>query len=180
MKKLFAFILIVALTAAAAAGAAVWYAQPARPLNLDYAAISIPDKMIDMIQRRKPEVRLTEDDLNNLVKASLAQRTDLPHRLKLTGVDARQQGELLTVDANAVWNGAIAVGATITYRMSYREPELVLTRESIRVKDFEIPPGWLQMPSELRFNLYDKLPKFVGIGSIAFDPSGVRIAMKLR
>jgi hypothetical protein len=180
VNKLFTFVLIAAFAAIAAAGAAIWYVQPVRPLDFAYTKISIPDKIVEMVQRRSPEVRLTESDINSLVKAALAERAELPHGLKLTGAEAKQQGDLLTVDTNAVWHGWIAIGATLTYRMSYREPELILTRESVRIKDFAVPPGWLQTPASLRFNLYDKLPKLIGIQSIAFDPEGLRIALKLR
>jgi hypothetical protein len=180
MAKFFAFLIVVALVLSVAAGAVLWYVQPERQLDLSYTKISVADKILDMVQRRSFEVNVTEADLNNLVKAALAARTELPHNLKLTGVDAKQHGDVLTVDANLLWQDRFAVGATLTYRMSYREPNLLLTRESVRVKQLTIPPGWLQFASELSIDLYDKLPKLVGIQNVAFDSSGIRIALKLR
>jgi hypothetical protein len=170
----------VALVLGVAAGGALWYVKPERPLDLSYTKISVADKILDMVQRRSLEVSVTEADLNNLVKAALAARTELPHHLKLTGVDAKQHGDVLTVDVSLLWQERFAVGATLTYRMSYREPNLLLTRESVRVKQLTIPTSWLQTDPELAINLYDKLPKLVGIQNVAFDPSGIRIALKLR
>ncbi|MFC0212731.1 hypothetical protein ACFFK0_09665 [Paenibacillus chartarius] len=179
MRKLILFLFVLVLILTGAAGAVVWYVQPTRALDLQYEKLSVPDKIAEMVQRRTMELRLTEADMNNLIKASMAGRTNLPHDLQLTGVSAEQQGELLIVDANVLWRDAIAAGTTLTYRMSYSEPDLILTRESVRIKGYEIPPGWLQTATEFRYNLYDKLPKLIGIQGVAFGENDLRIGLKL-
>lgn len=179
MKKFILAILSLAGIAAIALGAAAWYVQPTKPLDLAYSRVTIADKIIEMVQRRSFDVRLTEADLNNLVKASLAASPQLPNELRVTGVEAAQEGDLLTADVNGLWRDNFPFTATLTYRMTYVEPNLVLHRESARIKRFTLPPGWLETP-DFTYNLYDKLPKLVGIQNITFEPDGLLISLKLR
>jgi hypothetical protein len=179
MKKLFATVLSLVLLAAVALGAAVWYIQPTKPLDLTYTKVAVADKIMEMIQRRSFDVRLTGADLNNLIKASVAARPQLPNGIRITGVEAAQNGDLLTADINALWRDNLPFTATLTYRISYAEPNLILHAESARIKRFELPRGWLEMP-DLTFNLYDKLPKLVGIKTIQFEKDDVLISLKLR
>lgn len=179
MKNFVFALLFLIVLVLIAAGTAIWYVQPTKPLDLAYTRVSISDKIIDMVQRRSFEVHLTEADLNNLVKMSLAARPQLPNDIRITGAQAAQDGDLMKVDINAIWRDSLPFTATLTYRMNYAEPNLLLHLESTRMKRYLLPSDWFKSP-DITVNLYDNMPKLVGVKSIQFQPDGLLISLKLR
>lgn len=134
-------LLLLLLVFALLAAAAVWYIRPERSLDLNYSEIRWKDKLERMIETRRPEVELTEKELNDLAKQNLIRalqsRGELP--VKITGTEFELAGNRLTVYLNGAW-GALEFGGEARYVMEYSRGRLVLTPEEARIRSLSLPP----------------------------------------
>jgi hypothetical protein len=156
----------------------VWYVKPEQMLDLKYEEVPVSGLILDMVKSRKLEVRLTAQDVNNIVKKHLAAKPALPHDFVLTGADVKQQGVHLEADVNLIWDYKVHVGAKLTFKLAWDPPNLQIVHIATQMKDLKVPLEWFHL-DPISVPLQDNLPKLVGIKGVFFDDSQIRIALKL-
>lgn len=135
--QLLLFLLILIVLAAAV----LWYIHPERTLDMNYSEIQWKDKFVRMIETRKPEIEITEEELNHLAKQKLVERLhgqELP--VTVTGTQFQLAGNLLTVYINAAW-GPVEFGAAIQYGLDYSAGQFVMTPEAVKLRELSLSPG---------------------------------------
>lgn len=163
---------------AIAAGGAVWwllsYIAPERELAMSYERIDVRAKALDMVKRLKPELVLTESDINHLIKMNL--KRDIADNVLLDGADFKLQGSRLLAELNVTYMGRIPAEVRAEYNMEWRGTELVLTPQSLAVKRFELPIDWLEtvvVPLDL------PATDMVELDDIRFEAKQIRIMFKV-
>ncbi|GIP41245.1 hypothetical protein J31TS4_45250 [Paenibacillus sp. J31TS4] len=174
MKRIFGILFVLLLLLAALAYGLVRFVSPERELDLSYPRISIPDKAAQLLLDRKPELVLTEQDINTLAKSELSRRPQVRPDVRVTGADFRLDGSLLLADVNLLYKDQLPVGVTAVYRLAWEAPELVASFDHAEIKGRRLPGGWLD-PGELRVNLEEQLPGYVGIAGVEFPGDQVRV-----
>jgi hypothetical protein len=159
---------------------AVQYMKPDQALDLQYEEVPVTGKMLDILKNRKPEVQLTEQDINNLVKKQLSpQQTVLPNNVTLTGAKFLLHGDQVEADVNLLWNHQVAVAAKLFFQLSWNSPNLEITHTSTQIKQFPVSRAWFHL-NPIRIPLTENLPKLIAIKDVIFDPNAIRIQLMLK
>jgi hypothetical protein len=136
------FVVIIVLFALILAGAGLWlksYVAPSEKLDLAYAQVSIKDKAIEMVQKLKPEIVLSEADVNNLIKSQLQNgNTSLPPDMTLDGARFELSRDKLLAHLNMTYRNILPLGMLATYKMTWQSPNLILEPQSLTVKDYDL------------------------------------------
>ncbi|MDG0809760.1 hypothetical protein [Cohnella rhizosphaerae] len=126
MKKLlFALIALVVLIAV---GSVILYQliKPAERLDLSYEKVDLEKKAVEMLKRVSTQLALSEADVNNLAKESIAQNPMYTPDARITGARFRLlDGDRLAADVNLKIRERIPVGLTIVYRLKWASPNLI-------------------------------------------------------
>ncbi|CAM3465356.1 hypothetical protein PALU110988_24090 [Paenibacillus lupini] len=143
MRWLKWFVVIIVLFALILAGAGLWlksYVAPTEKLDLAYAQVSIKDKAIEMVQKLKPEIVLSEADVNNLIKSQLqgGHSESLPPDMTLDGARFELSGNKLLAHLNMTYRNILPLGMLATYKMTWKSPNLILEPQSLTVKDYDL------------------------------------------
>ncbi|WNR45704.1 hypothetical protein [Paenibacillus roseipurpureus] len=177
LKKIIASIAALALIVVVLLFIVIQYVKPTESLDLTYREISISNKIADIILSRKLEVRLTEDDINQLLKKQLADHSTLPHDFRLEGAKLNMAGSLINADVNLRWQNKIPIGAHAMFFLSWESPNLVIQHQSTQIKSLQLPSEWLQMaPVEIPLQSY--LPKLIGIKNVVFEDKAIVVQLK--
>lgn len=139
--RLLLFLLIFIVLAAAA----IWYIRPEHALDMNYSEIQWKDKLVRMIETRKPEIEITEEEFNHLAKQKLVEELrgqELP--VTVTGTQFRLADNLLTVHLNAGW-GSVEFGAEIQYVLEYSTGQFVMTPETVKVRELSLSPDLFRL-----------------------------------
>lgn len=136
------------------------YIAPQQQLDLAYEPIDVKSKVMDMVKRLKPELVLTEDDVNNLIKMTLVYSegslaADMPiegagtaasiaRDIQITGVKFELEGERLIAHLNVMYKDRIPAQLQAVYIMSWDAPNIVLRPQSLKVRDISLPAGMLE------------------------------------
>jgi hypothetical protein len=150
LRRLAIVLTVIVLLLAGGAWALSAYIAPERALNLQYERIDVKAKALDMISRLKPELVLSEGDINNLAKMNLD--PEAFEQVRIDGADFRLEDDLLIADLNVTYKDRIPAGIQAVYRMEWQEPNLALRPQSLKVKDIKLPLNLLEtiiIPLEL-------------------------------
>lgn len=155
------------------------FVKPEQQLDLAYTELPLRDKLAGMVLNGKPEITLTEPEVNGLLKKALAIRPEVRPNVTVTGARFDLQGDQLTADVNVLIKRRIAAAATLRFDLVWKEPYLVAVHTETSVKQVKIPASWFHL-EPLQANLNDYLPRLAAIRSVAFENAGVRLSFKLR
>lgn len=177
LKKIMITILTLAVIAAAMLVIVIQYVKPTESLDLQYKEISISNKIAEMVLTRKLDVRLSEDDVNNLLKKQIASHSLLPHNFRLEGAKLNLQGSMIEADVNVRWQERIPIGAHTMFTLAWDPPNLVIQHVNTQIKNMQLPSAWLQLaPVEIPLQSY--LPKLIGIKNVVFEDNSIVIQLK--
>lgn len=179
IKKWIVSLSLLAAVLAAACGAAVWFVKPQQQLDLTYRELRLGDKLMDMLRSLSLQVTLSEQDINDLAKKQLAAHRELPHGLLLEGARFELRGDELVADVNLRWHDAVPIGARLVFQLQWEDGQLLLTHRQTSIRGVALPAGWLGLP-DVAVPVADQLPSLVGIKDVTFEPSAIRIALKLQ
>ncbi|WP_424768702.1 hypothetical protein [Paenibacillus sp. sgz302251] len=140
------FILILLL------GGAVWwllsYIAPDEELDMTYASINVREKAMDMIQSMRPELVLTEADINNLIKMHLAAEgqsdIQLAQDVNLDGASFELEENRLIARMNATYMNQIPAQLNAVYALEWQDTSIALRPQSLSVKDIGLPLSLLE------------------------------------
>ncbi|QYR19526.1 DUF2993 domain-containing protein [Paenibacillus sp. sptzw28] len=113
--------------------------SPDQALNLNYTEVPLGERALEMVRHQSLDLVLTEDDINNFVKEGLARKADYRPGVSITGARIHLAGERLIADLNIKVFGRIDIGLAVTYRLEWKEPDLVATAQEARVKSLVLP-----------------------------------------
>jgi len=176
MRKWFITLLTVVLLVVLAAGGAIWYVYPNEKLDFQHEALPLKERVIDMARRLSPELVLTEEDVNNLAKASLSEDTEYQPGVELTGAKFHFEGERLVADINMKWKERISVALTLTYRLDWKAPFIVATVEEARIKDVPVSTEWFE---DVQIPLDEDLPRLLKVEKIHVQDSQLVVSFRL-
>lgn len=172
--RLLLFLLILIFLAAAA----IWYIRPERTLDMNYSEIQWKDKLVGMIETRKPEIVITEEEFNHLAKKKLAEALrSQEHPVAITGTQLQFSGNQLTVHLNAAW-GPMEFGAAVQYAMEYSARKVVITPEAVKVKDLSLSPGLFGL-EQIEIDPGPYLPDPVTVKGMVFHDRQITVKLRL-
>ncbi|MFC5407252.1 hypothetical protein [Cohnella soli] len=173
-KWLIGFFVFVIIIVAAGVGA-LYYVRPSQNLDLTYEKVPLKDRAISMAKRVSTELVLTDEDIVNLAKKSLADNPQVEPDVLVTGAGFRLEGDVLHADLNVIWKDRISAGLKVDYRLRWEEPNVIATAESARLKGVNLP---LSMFSDRVITIGDDLPKFLHIKALKWGDGQVNVQFK--
>lgn len=172
--RLLLLLLTLILLVAALAG----YIRPERSLDMGYAEINWKDKLVGMIDSRKPEIKISEEEFNHLAKKQVTKAirsNELP--VEITGMRFELRGDLLTVYLNGAW-GPVPFGAAVQYGMEYSAGRLVLTPEAVKVRKWSLSPQLLRL-ERVEIDPSPYVPDPVAVQDMVFHDREMTVKFKL-
>lgn len=174
LKRLFVTLVILAVLA----GGALWwllsYIAPERELDMKYDVIDVRAKAMDMVKQLKPELVLTERDINYLIKMNLPR--DIADNVMLEGADFQLEGDRLLAELNVTYMNRVPAQVMAEYRMEWQRTELALRPQLLRVKSFDLPLSMLEtivVPLDLPTG------DMVRVEDISFEADQIKVLFKL-
>ncbi|AZK46160.1 hypothetical protein [Paenibacillus lentus] len=172
--RLLLFLLILIVLAAAA----IWYIRPEHALDMNYSRIQWKDKLVRMIETRKPEIEITEEEFNHLAKQKLVEEIrgqELP--VTVTGMQLQLADNLLTVHINAAW-GAIEFGAAIQYVLEYSTGQFIMTPEAVKVRELSLSPTLFGL-KQVKIDPGPYVPDPVTVEDVLFQNRQITVKLAL-
>jgi hypothetical protein len=175
MRKLLISLFVLVLLIAIAAVGALYYVKPDQVLNLEYKKVPLNERALDMVKRLSPQMILTEEDIVNLSKKSIADNPQVEKDIEVTGADFNLKGDLLIADLNVVWKSQIAAALKVTYRLHWENPNVVATVEQAKIKGISLPVSAF---SDRIIPIGDSLPKLLTITGMEWGDEEVKVLFK--
>ncbi len=175
MKKLLISLFVLVFLAVIAGVGALYYVKPDKTLGLAYDEVPLKDRAIDMAKRMSLELILTDDDLNNLAKKSLADNPSVENGIVVTGAEFALDGDRLIANLNVLWKDWVPANLQITYRLRWKDPNLVAVVLEAKMKDVPLPKA---MFSERVIPIADELPKPLKIESMKWGEGEVGVTFR--
>lgn len=172
-----AFVILIVVLILAVVGV-VWYVKPTQELTLDFKPFVIQDKIKEVVQSRKMEVRLTEQEINDLLKQQLQNYKQLPHDLRLTGANFDLQGQQLVMDANVIWKDQIPTTLTLTFDVNWQNGSIVIQHTGTKLKQWDISKSWLSL-QPITIPIADHLPQVIAVKDVIFEEDEIVFKLKL-
>ncbi|WP_274650735.1 hypothetical protein [Paenibacillus humicola] len=163
MKKALFALLVFAILAGLGGYGAMRYAAPRQPLDLNYKHVPIGDLAFGMVRRLSLDLILTEADVNNIGKEALAGKRDYSPGVRIDGARFRLSGGRLIADVNVTVKNRIPVGLTVTYKLDWRDPDLIAEAEKANVRNISLPVHHFR---DIVIPLGNKVPKPLRIESV--------------
>jgi hypothetical protein len=177
--SLVVLLLILALLLGLGYSSAVQYAAPDEVLDLSYDEVSLSANIGEMVRKRQFALDLSEDELSSLLKKKLAANPDVAPQAEVRGARFHLDGDQLFADVHVVYRKRFDVGLTLTFNLTWEEPDLVARHVQTSVRSFEVPPSLFQL-QPLRIRTDVLLPGYIGIRSVQFPGNHILIELKLQ
>ncbi|MBA9084805.1 hypothetical protein FHR92_001266 [Fontibacillus solani] len=159
--------------------AASWlYIRPSKTLDMNYTEIAWRDKLRQMVETRKPEITITQSELNQLAKKGLAENIsskELP--FEVSGSEFQLNGDRLLVYINGAW-GPVEFGAEVEYSLVYSEGKLILQPEKISIRHISVPPQQVGL-EPIVIDMTSYFPDFIKIEEVDFPGKAVTVKFAL-
>lgn len=175
MGRLFIFLLFLVLLA----GGGLWwfssYIAPDQERDLAYGTIDVREKALDMIKAMKPELVLSETDINNLIKKNMD--PDISEKVTVDGADFTLEGSLLLADLNITYYGRIPAEVQAAYDMEWDGTKITLQPVSLRLKDISLPVSMLEtitVPLDL------PVDDMVKVEEVRFEAGQVKVLFRIQ
>jgi hypothetical protein len=174
LKRLFAVIVILLLLAAGGAWWLLSYIAPDEELDLSYQNINIREKATDMIKQLKPELILTEADVNNLIKKNLD--PNVSEHVVVEGALFDLEGDRLIANMNVKYRDRVPMAIRAEYRLEWQDPNLALRPQSLSIKGIDLP---LDMLETIIVDLDLPTGDLVKVKEVRFEGNTVRVEFNL-
>lgn len=175
MRKILISVFVLVILAVIAGVGAMFYIKPDQMLNLEYQKVPLNERAVDMVKRLSPEMILTEEDIVNLSKQSIADNPQVEKDIVVTGAAFDLKGDLLIADLNIVWKNQIAAALKLTYRLRWENPNVVASVEQAKMKGMSLPSSAF---SDRIISIGDKLPKLLIITGLEWGNEEVKVMFK--
>lgn len=175
IKRLFIALIIIVVLFAGAVWWLLSYIAPEEPLDLAYTSIDVKEKALGMVKQLKPELVLTEVEVNHLIKMNLDR--DLVEHIRLEGARFELHGDQLLAHLNVLYKERIPARIEAEYRMEWQDPNIVLRPQLLSLKGIKLPLSLLEsvvVPLELPAG------DMVTVEQVQFGAKQIHVLFKLR
>jgi len=176
LRKLILFLLVLLVIAGGSGVYGLYYIRPDPTLTLDYEPISLKDKALDMAKRLSPELVLTEEDVNNLLKQALAEHARQSPDVEVLGAKFTLLNNRLHADLRLLWKDRVTAGMQVDYLLGWSEPNLTAVVEAVKLKGIKLSSSVAQ---DLAVAIGEELPSLVRIRNVEFGEREIRIRLAL-
>lgn len=162
IKRIWWSVVILALLFTGTAWAGLAYIAPQRELDfrLENEKIDVKEKALHMVKRLKPELVLTESEVNDLIKLGMEKK--MGEHVRVEGTDFQLAKDRLIGDINVMYRERIPAGVRVEYEVDWQEPNLVLRPATLSIKAIDLPLRYLEtviipldLPSGEAFSVED-------------------------
>lgn|GEM_PF-1556045 len=150
------------------------YISPSHQLTMDYTAINIEEKVMNMVTNLKSEVVLTEQDIDSLIKQNMNQQ--LNSFTYINGAKFYVENDILYAILNVTLYNKVDAEIHATYNVDWNGSNLNLSPRSLSSKDISLPTSWLETIS---IPIYDEAEALVTISSLTNVGREIVIKLKL-
>ena len=175
LRKWFIRLIVLIIVVVIAALAGLWYIRPTESLDLNARKVPIKERALDMVKRTSLEMIVTEADVNNLLKAKLAEDPIVQKDVEVTGAKFTVLGDLLVADLNVLWKDLVPSSLRIVYRLNWENPNIVATVEEARVKGISLPKSSV---AGFVVPLGDELPKPLKVEKVEWGLGELKVKLK--
>jgi len=155
-------------------GGLLVYISPEEELTMDYTQVQIEEKLADIVRSLKPEVALTESDINALIKSHMDPQ--LHEQLVAEGAHFTVGDNKLYARMNVKAFDTVKAELQAVYAIEWQEPELKLIPIELKLKEMTLPITWLK---EISFPIYDKNNAIISIERLETIGNELVIRLKL-
>ncbi|MHA6482324.1 hypothetical protein ACX1C1_10545 [Paenibacillus sp. strain BS8-2] len=174
LKRLMGLLLLLLLLIAGGLWWLLSYIAPDEKLDLSYQNIDVRQKATDMVKQLKPELVLTEVDINNLIKKNLD--PNINDHVVVDGASFDLDGDRLVANMNITYRDLVPMAVRAEYQLEWQDPNLALRPQSLKVKGIELP---LDMLDTYVFDLDLPTGDLVQVSEVRFQGESVTVKFKL-
>lgn len=180
LKRLITVVVILAVVLIGGVWWLLSYIAPQQTLDLSYEHIDVRDKALSMVKRLKPELILTEADINNLVKMQLqngAGDKNLPEGMVMDGARFELDGDRMLAHLNVTYRDRIPAELLVTYQMTWESPNVIVEPISLDLKGISLPHDNLErftIPLDLT-----AIQDLVSVGEVRFETDQIIIKLQV-
>lgn len=178
MARFIKIVLTLILLLGVAAGLLLWYIAPDEQLDLTYEEVDIELKISEVLQKRRLEVQLDWNEVNQLAKRELVHVVEagkLP--IEIEGADLSFDQREMKAKINGQWKG-ISFEGTTTFIPAIEGKKIRLTHDSTAIKDIPIPQAWVQL-APLVIAVDEYVPSPAQVDDIKLQAEGVVISLSI-
>ncbi|RJE84249.1 hypothetical protein D3P07_23040 [Paenibacillus sp. 1011MAR3C5] len=175
LKRLFITLIVMLLIIGGAAWWFLSYISPDKPLNLNYNPIDVRQKAVDMVKRLKPELVLSEAEVNDLIKKHIDR--DVAEGVELDGAEFELNGDRLIADLNITYKDRIPAHIRAEYRLEWQNPNLALRPQSLTMKGIQLP---LRMLETIVVPLDLPTGDMVTVDDVKFEEKQVKVLFQIK
>lgn len=172
MRKFFVTLFVLLVLGCIAVIGSLYYIKPDQELDLSYNRVPIDERAVDMVSRMSVAMILGEEDVNNLLKASLSKNPEVQKDVKVTGARFSVDGDLLISHLNVLWKDQVHAGLQLTYRLKWENPNVVATIVDAQMKAIPLPTAAF---SDMVIPLGDQLPELLKIKDIEWGGKEIKM-----
>ncbi|GKU77965.1 hypothetical protein [Paenibacillus sp. L3-i20] len=173
-KRLFITLIVLIVIIVGAGWWLLSYIAPDKQLDMAYESIDVRAKAVAMAKRLKPELVLTEPEVNDLIKSHLD--PNVAKDVRIDGADFNLEENKLLADLNITYKERIPAQVKAEYRLEWQEPNLVLIPETLAMKGIDLP---LSMLEAITIPLDLPTGELVTVQNVKFEVDQIRILFKL-
>ncbi|MNZ58336.1 hypothetical protein D3C78_763420 [compost metagenome] len=187
VRRLMTALIIVILLLGGAAWWLLAYIAPDEPRDMAYTPIDLKEKALDVIRSMKPELVLTEDEINALIKMHMKEKYAsvsegeaslwLAEDVQLEGATFELEEDELLAHLNILYKGRIRAQLDAVYTLEWQETSIVLTPQSLSMKSLSLPLGLLE-----RIEVPLNLPALdvISLNNVQFKKDKILLVFKLQ
>lgn len=158
------------------AGILYWIAAPERQLNLDYTNIDMTTKIITMVENKKLETTINQDEFNQLAKKELLDRqSEFPIGMNMTGAQFTLQNDTVIAELTGTYIG-IPFGVVLDFHIEREGNRLILYHQATHVRHGNFTRPLLE-PISISLTKY--FPAIANVDQMQFESDHIQISFKL-
>ncbi|MGO4547688.1 hypothetical protein AB4Z29_23135 [Paenibacillus sp. 2TAB23] len=191
MGKIVKRLLLLLIVMLLLLGGALWwlisYIAPDEQLDLSYAPIDVKGKALDMVKNLKPELVLTETDIDHLIKQNLKSEYGngeagssaimLRKDVRLDGARFELEKNRLVAHLNVTYKERLPAALEAVYALEWQSPNIVLRPHALSLKKSSLP---LTMLDTIIIPLDLPAHDVVTVRDVQFENDRIRIGFKLQ
>lgn len=154
IKRLLLLFIVILLLLGGTAWWMLSYIAPDEQLDLSYEPIDVNEKVLAMVKKLKPELVLTEADINDLIKKHLKEKyasgeagsssVVIAQDTQLDGASFELEEKKLIAHMNVTYMGRIPAALEAEYSLEWQSPNIVLKPQSLSLKNTSLPVNMLE------------------------------------
>lgn len=169
-------ISIILVIGIAGAVTLYWAAAPERQLNLNYTDVDTTSKILAMIETKKLQTTISQNEFNQLAKKELIDREDeFPVGLKMTGAQFTLDHDTVKADLTGTYFG-VPFGAILDFHIRREDNFLILDHQATHVRHGNVQGALI---SPIRISLTKYFPAIANVSQMEFEQDHIQVSFKL-